>query len=82
MTNVMHEFLIFFLFISALHVSGFIVAHLHRQVYKLGSGSSLLGMESAPGTLTPYPADLNSCRICTPASEDGLQESPKNVRYK
>jgi hypothetical protein len=30
--------------------------------------------------LTPYPGDLNHCRICTPASEDGLKESPKHVR--
>jgi hypothetical protein len=29
--------------------------------------------------LTPYPGDLNHCRICTPASEDGLKESPKHV---
>jgi hypothetical protein len=26
--------------------------------------------------------DLNHCRICTPASEDGLIESPKHVRQK
>jgi hypothetical protein len=49
MTNVMHKLLVFFLFTSALHVSGFLLAHLHRQVYNLGSGSSLLGMVSAPG---------------------------------
>jgi hypothetical protein len=50
MTNVMHTFLIYFiyLFTSALHVSGFLLAHLQRQVYNFGSGSSLLGMVSAP----------------------------------
>jgi hypothetical protein len=32
--------------------------------------------------LTPYPGDLNRCRICTPASEDELKESPKHVRQK
>jgi hypothetical protein len=32
--------------------------------------------------LTPYPGDLNHCRKCTPASEDGLKESPKHVRQK
>jgi hypothetical protein len=32
--------------------------------------------------LTPYPGDLNHCRSCTPASEDGLKESPKRVRQK
>jgi hypothetical protein len=29
--------------------------------------------------LTQYPRDLNHCRNCTPASEDGLKESPKHV---
>jgi hypothetical protein len=48
MTNVMHRFLIYFLFTSALHVSGFLLAHLQRQVYNFGSGSSLLSMVSAP----------------------------------
>jgi hypothetical protein len=40
---------------------------------------------SAPGlarALTPYPGDLYHCRSCTPASEDGLIESPKHVRQK
>jgi hypothetical protein len=27
--------------------------------------------------LTPYPGDLNHCRICTPAAEDELKESQK-----
>jgi hypothetical protein len=33
--------------VSAPHVSGFLLAHLQRQVYNFGSGSSLLGMVSA-----------------------------------
>jgi hypothetical protein len=32
--------------------------------------------------LTPYPGDLNRCRNCTPASEDGIKESPKHVKQK
>jgi hypothetical protein len=32
-------------------VSGFLLAHLQRQVYKFGSGSSLLGTVSAPGLI-------------------------------
>jgi hypothetical protein len=36
-------------FTSALHVSDFILARLLRQVHNFGSGSSLLGMVSAPG---------------------------------
>jgi hypothetical protein len=42
----------------ALHVSGFLLAHIQRQVYNFGSGSSLLGMVSAPGVLTPYPRPI------------------------
>jgi hypothetical protein len=30
--------------------------------------------------LIPYPADLTYSRLCTPASEDGLKESPKHVK--
>jgi hypothetical protein len=48
MTNVMHKFLIY-LFTSALHISGLLLAHLQGQVYNFGSGSSLLGMVLAPG---------------------------------
>jgi hypothetical protein len=46
MTNLMHKFLIYFiyLFASALHVSGFLLAYLQRQAYNFGSGSSLLGI--------------------------------------
>jgi hypothetical protein len=40
--------LLIYLFTSALHVSGFRLAHLQRQVYNFGSGSSLLGMVLAP----------------------------------
>jgi hypothetical protein len=32
--------------------------------------------------LTPYAEYLNYCRSCTPASEDGLKESPKHIRQK
>jgi hypothetical protein len=32
--------------------------------------------------LTPYPGDLNRCRSCIAASEDGLKEGPKHVRQK
>jgi hypothetical protein len=46
----MHKFFIYFiyLFTSALHVLGFLLAHLQRHVYNFGSSSSLLGMVSAP----------------------------------
>jgi hypothetical protein len=38
-----------FMFTSVLHVSGFLLAQLQRQVHNFGSGSSLLGMVPAPG---------------------------------
>jgi hypothetical protein len=40
---------VFNIFTPALHVSGFLLAHLQRQMYNFGTGSSLLGMVSAPG---------------------------------
>jgi hypothetical protein len=43
------RFKFIYLFSSALHVSGFLLAHLQRQVYNFGSGSSLLSTVSAPG---------------------------------
>jgi hypothetical protein len=49
MTNVMHKHQFIYLFTSAINVSGFLLAHLQRQVYKFGSGSSLLGMVPVPG---------------------------------
>jgi hypothetical protein len=32
--------------------------------------------QSVARALTPYPGDLNHYRSCTPASEDGLKETP------
>jgi hypothetical protein len=40
------------------------------------------GYDVSARALTRYPGDLNHCRNCTPASEDGLKESPKHVRQK
>jgi hypothetical protein len=37
-----------YVFTSALHVLGFLLAHLQKQVYDFDSGSSLLDMVSAP----------------------------------
>jgi hypothetical protein len=47
-------------FASALHVSGFLSAHLQRQVYKFSSGSGLLGADTIPRRLEPLPK-LYSC---------------------
>jgi hypothetical protein len=51
------------------------------RVMSVGFTSTGDELQSA-GALTPYPGDYNHCRICTPASEDGLKESPKHVRKK
>jgi hypothetical protein len=32
--------------------------------------------------LTTYPETWTTAEVCTPASEDGLKESPKRVRQK
>jgi hypothetical protein len=45
----MHKYFFIYVFTSALHVSGFLLAHLQRQVYNFDSGSSLLSMVSTPG---------------------------------
>jgi hypothetical protein len=58
-----------YLFTSGLHVLGFLIAHLQRQVYNFGSGLSLMGT-------------VRNSRSCTPVSEDGLIESLKHVRQK
>jgi hypothetical protein len=48
MTNVMHKFLIYLSVYFRLTCFGFL-AHLQRQLYKFGSGSSLLDMVSVSG---------------------------------
>jgi hypothetical protein len=40
------------------------------------------GYDISHRALTPYSGDLNHCRRCVPASEDGLKENPKHVRQK
>jgi hypothetical protein len=50
MTTLTHKFLIY-VFVSALRVSSLLLAHFQMQVYKFGSGPSLLGMVSAPGQI-------------------------------
>jgi hypothetical protein len=41
-----------------------------------------LGYGVSARALTEYPGDVNHGGNCTPASEDGLKESPKHVRQK
>jgi hypothetical protein len=65
--NVTHVFKLLIKFTSALHVSGFLLAHLQRQVYNFGSGSSLLVMVISAKALTPYPIIMSfGCSSSTP----------------
>jgi hypothetical protein len=56
------------LFTSDLYVSDFLLAHLQGQ--------------SSARALSAYTGDLNHCRNCTPAPEEGLKESPKHAGQK
>jgi hypothetical protein len=49
------------------------------KLYNDQRNAQSLGYGVSARALTPY---LNHCRSCTPASEDGLIESPKRVRQK
>jgi hypothetical protein len=82
MTNVMHKFLIYLSIYFCL--TWFELSFSPSS----GAGVQIRQWFKSPGygisvqALTPYPADLNHCRICTPASEDGLKESLKHARQK
>jgi hypothetical protein len=82
MANVMHKFLIclsiyfcltcFWLSFSPSSEAG---VQLRQWFKSPGYGARIRA-------LTPYPGDLNHCRSCISASEDGLKESSKHVRQK
>jgi hypothetical protein len=56
--------------------------HFGMKLYNDQRNAQSPGYGVSARALTPYPGDLNHCRSCTPASEDGLKESPKHVRQK
>jgi hypothetical protein len=68
-------------FTSALHVLGFLLAHLHRQVYNFGVVQVSWVWCQRQDTDT-IPRRFETRRSCTPAFEDGLKESPKHVSQK
>jgi hypothetical protein len=74
-------FNLFIHFTSALHDSGFLLAHLQRQVYNFGVVQVFWVWYQRPGADT-IPRRLDPHWNCTPASEDGLKESPNHVRWK
>jgi hypothetical protein len=82
MTNVMRKFLIY--------LSIYFCLTCFELSFSPSSGANVQLRQwfKSPGygfsarALIPYPGDLNHCCNSTPASEDGLKESPKHVRQK
>jgi hypothetical protein len=85
MTNVMHKLLIYLSVYFCLTFFGLSVNPSSEAGVQFRQWFKFAGYGVRPGlalTQTPHPADLNHSRSCTPASEDGLKESPKHVRQK
>jgi hypothetical protein len=84
MTNLMHKFLnLFNLYIYfCLTCFGLAFSPSSEAGVQLRQWFKSPGYGVIARALTPHPGDLNHCRICTPAPEDWLKESPKNVRQK
>jgi hypothetical protein len=82
MTNVMHKFLNYLSIYFYLTCFGLYFSPSSDAGVQLWQWFKFFGYDVGARALTPYPADLNHYRNCTPASEDGLKESPKHVRQK
>jgi hypothetical protein len=82
MTNVMHKFLIYLSIYSCVTSFGLSFSPSSEAGVQLRQWFKPPVYGISARALTPYPADLNHCRSYTPASEDGLKESPKHVRQK
>jgi hypothetical protein len=77
----MHKFLIYLSIYFCLTCFGLSFSPSSKAV-QLQQQFKSAGYGVSACTLTPHPADLNHCRSRTPAFEDGLKESPKQVRKK
>jgi hypothetical protein len=73
MTNLMHKFLIYYLFTSSLHVLGFLLAHLQRQAFNIP------GYGVGARAQTPYPGMLNHAEIVHLPLKVG-QKKPQNMQ--
>jgi hypothetical protein len=82
MTNVRHKFLIYLSIYLCLTYSGLSFSLYSEAGVQLRQWFKSAGYGVSAWELTPYPGGINHCWICTPASEDGLKESPKHVRQK
>jgi hypothetical protein len=81
-TKVMHKFLIYVYIYFCLTCFGLSFSPSSEAGVQIRQWFKSHGYGISDRTLTPYPGDLNHCRNCTPASEDGLKESPKHVGQK
>jgi hypothetical protein len=81
-TKVMHKFLSYLSIYFCLTCFGLSFSPSSEAGVQFRQWLKSAGYSVSARTLTLYPADLNHCRNCTPASEDGLKESPKHVRRK
>jgi hypothetical protein len=82
MTNVMHRFLIYLSIYFCLTCFGLSLSPSSEAGVQIRQWFKSAGYGVSARALTPFLGDWNHCRICTPASEDGLKESPKQVRQK
>jgi hypothetical protein len=80
MTNLMYKFVIYSSIYFCLTCFGLSISPSSEAGVKLRQWFKSPGYGVSARALTPYPGDLNHCRICTPNSEDGLTGSPKHVR--
>jgi hypothetical protein len=82
MTNEKHKFLFNLSIYFCLTCFGVSFSQSSEAGVQLQQWFKSTGYGVSTRVLTPYLVDLNHCQICTPASEDGLKETPKHVRQK
>jgi hypothetical protein len=82
MTNIMKKFLTYLSIYFCLTCFGLSISPSSDAGVQLQQWFKSPGYGVSVWALTSYPGDLNHCQSCTPASEDGLMESPKHVRQK
>jgi hypothetical protein len=80
MSNVMHKLLIYLSVYFHLTCFGLSFSQSSQAGVQLRQWFKSPGYGVSARALTPYQEDFNHCRNFTPASEDGLKESPKHVR--
>jgi hypothetical protein len=82
MTKVMHKFLIYLSIYFCLTRFGLSFCPSSEAGAQLRQWFKAAGYGASTRPLIPNPGDLNHCRNFTPASEDGLKESPKQVKQE